>query len=667
MITLPKKGRHNTTISSSCKGFTLNKTIYNIKKPPPRNQNQNNLPKSHTLNDIIYNKTFMLNFRNPINKTSHTNINNINDDKNIDKNKDKDNLNIEIIDTDDEKKILEKVHFIKDPIIDKEIEQLQERHINDNLFTEAIKHLSQDKKNNTIIRKSPRKQTVYGLNLGSGKETKRDSVFISKNYLPLYYPNLVSRNIKSFKNKHYSRNIVKTLNNKIFTSDNMKPGVSLDLDLFEKKFEEEVKNYQLSKIIKLNNLMQNDDNIAIINTLEELENYNFNDNNLVDGHLFHIRENNFNKNKLINKKESNYDVKETDLKEKEKNRESLTYKSKSFYKKKNKHSNDLFDKKEKIKNELDIYKPEITNYESKIYYFQNISISNKNKEGVEGINQDSFLELLSINGNKKFHLFGVMDGHGVNGHIISKYISRFISEYFISDKIKTEFNNCKNNEELYCLLTMKRYSFIKNLIYKCSSSLYKDLNYECDYSGSTCLLILIIGNNLICTNIGNSRAIILEKTELLQLSIDQTLNDPEETIRIIKKGGKVKKMKKKIVLDNTDINNKNFEISRSVGDKKLKDFGIIYDPVITEYTLNKQTKFLIMGTQGLWKLLSNEKAAIQVNKSIKSHNPLDSCRLLIQKAEDILKKSSSLRDDITVITLFFEEIQTNIIENAAYK
>ena len=120
-------------------------------------------------------------------------------------------------------------------------------------------------------------------------------------------------------------------------------------------------------------------------------------------------------------------------------------------------------------------------------------------------------------------------------------------------------------------------------------------------------------------------------------------------------------------MDNTDINNKNFEISRSVGDKKLKDLGIIYDPVITEYTLNKQTKFLIMGTQGLWKLLSNEKAAIQVNKSIKSHNPLDSCRLLIQKAEDILKKSSSLRDDITIITLFFKEIQTNIIENAAYK
>ena len=84
-----------------------------------------------------------------------------------------------------------------------------------------------------------------------------------------------------------------------------------------------------------------------------------------------------------------------------------------------------------MKTELNINEPEITNYESRIFYFQNASIRNKNKE-VEGINQDSFLELLSINGNKQFHLFGVMDGHGVNGHIISKYISRFISEYYIS-------------------------------------------------------------------------------------------------------------------------------------------------------------------------------------------------------------------------------------------
>lgn len=629
MITLPKIENNQTNSSSSCKTLILKNTIYKTIN--------NNLTKSLTSNNIKLNKTFKLPFHNIINK----------------------NKDIKLTINTPENEILKNITFIKNPIIDKEIEKLRDRFINDNIFTQAIKSLSYNRRDDYFIRKKGKKRTIYGLNFESNKEIKKEN-FILKNYFPLYFPNIILRNEK---NKHYSKNILKSLNSKLFSSENLKTGVGLDHELFEKKFEEEVKKYQLSKIIELNNLMQNDENIATINNLEELEKNNFN-NNIEDGHLFHIRENNFNVNRIYGKNEKNES--KSDLKDKEKSKDTNNInKCKSFYKKKNKHNNNLFDKKDLIKNVLNQEEPEITNYESRIYYCQNLSTSNRNEEGNEGINQDSFLQLFSVYGNKKFHLFGVMDGHGVNGHIISKYISRFISEYFYSDKIKSIFKNCNNNDEIYHILITKKYSFINNLIYKCNLSLDHHLNYECNNSGSTCLLIFMIGNNLICANIGNSRAILLEKTELLQLSIDQTLNDPEELKRIIKKGGKIKKIKKRIVLDNMD--NNNFEISRSLGDKILKNIGIIYEPVITEYTLNKKSKYLIIGTQGLWKGLSNEKACIYVNKSIKLKNPLDSCRLLTQKAEESLKKSSSFRDDITIITIFFEEMQTNFIKNAVYE
>ena len=39
------------------------------------------------------------------------------------------------------------------------------------------------------------------------------------------------------------------------------------------------------------------------------------------------------------------------------------------------------------------------------------------------------------------------------------------------------------------------------------------------------------------------------------------------------------------------------------------------------------------------------------DKSIKLNNPLDSCRLLVKKAKEILNKASSHIDDITVITI----------------
>ena len=71
-----------------------------------------------------------------------------------------------------------------------------------------------------------------------------------------------------------------------------------------------------------------------------------------------------------------------------------------------------------------------------------------------------------------------------------------------------------------------------------------------------------------------------------------------------------------------------------------------------------------MGTKGLWSALSNEKAAIQVNKSIKLNNPLDSCRLLVKKAKEALNKASSHIDDITVITIILEE--TFNIKKIAY-
>ena len=638
MITLPKIIRPYNNYSPSGNKIKITNTMYKNFK-----NNSNRLVTDYTPNNLFFNRTFKFSFYNPLNEEKNTTL------------------------TPAEEKILKKIDFIHNPIMDKEIERLRDRQINDDLFKKAIKKLTSKKKDEIIKRGMIRRRTIYGINYQPDNVIKKEDFVLNK-YFPYYDDNKI---LKRKKDKHYSKNIMGALNNKLFSGEINKPWISLDLDSYEKKFEEEVKTYQLSKIVELNNLMHDNDNIEIINNIEDLEKINF-EQNIGYGKLFHIRENNFNAIEA-NKKLENSKLK-LDLSTKEKHKDvNLFNKSKSVHhKKKAKQIYTLFDKKDiekaklqELNKEVD-EDEEILNFELTIYYCQNLTVCNKNLEGVEGINQDSFIQLLSINGNKKFHLFGVMDGHGINGHIISKYVSRFISEYIISDKCKKIFKKCKTNEDIYKILTRKNYSFINKLISDCHNSLANNNNYECNISGSTCLLIFIIENNLICVNVGNSRAILLEKTELLQLSIDQTLNDPEEFNRVLSKGGKVKQINKKnnskIVLEN--MNSNDFDISRSIGDKKLKNIGIIYEPVITEYKLSKKSRFIIMGTQGLWKGLSNEKAAIQVNKSIKLNNPLDSCRLLVKKAEKILKKSFSPIDDITVITIIFEE--ANIKDNFTY-
>ena len=618
MKTLPKLVKPYYNYSPLNKSIKMTNTMYNnFSNYNYTSQSINNIKNK---NNKIFNKSFKLPFNNPLNEESSS-------------------LNLP------ELKVLKNINFIDNPIMDREIERFRNRQLNDEIFQKAIKKLTYKKKEKEVKRGGIRKRTIYGMNNQPERELHKKEQFILNKYLPEY--NYKKINYK--KDKHYSKNVIGLLNSKLFSGEIVKPWIALDIDSYEKRFEEEVKSYQLSKIGELNNMMNDYDNIATVNNIEDLEKNNF-EETIGYGRLFHIRENIFNQND-INQYDNNNNLK-LNLQEKDKRKDlNLFNKSKAVrHNKKNKELYNLFDKKDIKKNNDE--DEEIQQFELHIYYCQNLTLCNRNKDGIEGINQDSFLQLLSINGNKKFHLFGVMDGHGNNGHIISKYVSRFIGEYITSEKNKKLFNK-KSNEQIYKLLIKNKYAFINKLISECNNSLVNNSDYQCNLSGSTCLLIFIIENNLICANIGNSRAILLEKTELLQLSIDQTLSDPEEIKRILQKGGKVKQINKKIILENA--NNNDFEISRSIGDKKLKNIGIIYEPVITEYTLNRKSRFIIMGTQGLWNALSNEKAAIQVNKSIKLNNPLDSCRLLVKKAKEILNKASSHIDDITVITIILEE------------
>ena len=105
----------------------------------------------------------------------------------------------------------------------------------------------------------------------------------------------------------------------------------------------------------------------------------------------------------------------------------------------------------------------------------------------------------------------------------------------------------------------------------------------------------------------------------------------------------------------TDKENKShyIETSRSLGDKMFNKVGVDFAPVITEYIINIETKFVVMGTKGLWKILTNKQVGYYINKGYKLSNPMESCRKIIQKVSDKCQKTSNSRDDITIYTLFF--------------
>ncbi len=54
--------------------------------------------------------------------------------------------------------------------------------------------------------------------------------------------------------------------------------------------------------------------------------------------------------------------------------------------------------------------------------------------------------LTSINGIKEFNIFGVLDGHGPEGHLISQYVAKYIELEFQSHP---KLEKIKNFEKMY--------------------------------------------------------------------------------------------------------------------------------------------------------------------------------------------------------------------------
>lgn len=67
------------------------------------------------------------------------------------------------------------------------------------------------------------------------------------------------------------------------------------------------------------------------------------------------------------------------------------------------------------------------------------------------INQDSFITQMNYHGKESQHLFGVYDGHGVNGHLVSNYMSSNLPAFFgyhaksgvsVEEALYLSYQNC---------------------------------------------------------------------------------------------------------------------------------------------------------------------------------------------------------------------------------
>jgi len=309
-----------------------------------------------------------------------------------------------------------------------------------------------------------------------------------------------------------------------------------------------------------------------------------------------------------------------------------------------------------------------------------ISKPGKNCEGKTKTNQDSFLVKEKIFGFEGYNIFGVFDGHGRQGHLVSNEIKQNFTEYYTSIENFIKEGRCSNSynskltssalalkEENICKkINENNYAFVKQSFNVVSEKLIQT-KFDVDFSGAACVLVLVLKDRIICANAGDSRAVMFLDGDVLQpagrvipLSRDHKPDDAEELKRIIKQGGRIDKTfdengikagPNRVWLKYEDY--PGLAMSRSIGDFVAETVGVIHEPEILEFKCNYyDAKFIVIASDGIWEYLSNEEVCEIVNFYYKLDDPIEAANKLVKEATKRWKEEDCVIDDITAVVVF---------------
>ncbi|PKI56271.1 hypothetical protein CRG98_023290 [Punica granatum] len=156
--------------------------------------------------------------------------------------------------------------------------------------------------------------------------------------------------------------------------------------------------------------------------------------------------------------------------------------------------------------------------------------------------------------------------------------------------------------------------------------------------GSTAVTAILINcHKLIVANVGDSRAVISKRGAAKQLSIDHDPNVERQSIE--NRGGFVSNFPGDVPRVDGQL-----AVARAFGDKSLKEH-LSSEPDVAVEEIDDDTELIILASDGLWKVMSNQEA-IDLVKNIK-----DAKSAAKHLAEEALSRES--KDDISCIVVRF--------------
>lgn len=94
-------------------------------------------------------------------------------------------------------------------------------------------------------------------------------------------------------------------------------------------------------------------------------------------------------------------------------------------------------------------------------------------------------------------------------------------------------------------------------------------------------------------------------------------------------------------------------MTRALGDAVASQIGVISVPDIFELQIENKHKILVIASDGIWEVLSNEEVMEIVGEYYEKGSTEEACEVLIKRATEVWNRMGDNIDDITVIVVFF--------------
>ena len=152
----------------------------------------------------------------------------------------------------------------------------------------------------------------------------------------------------------------------------------------------------------------------------------------------------------------------------------------------------------------------------------------------------------------------------------------------------------------------------------------------------------------------------------LPLSRDHKSDDKDEVNRIIENHGRIEPPQlngKNFGLPRIYFKNSNMPgitMTRSFGNQIGAQIGIICEPEIYETVIEENDKFVVMASNRLWELITNDQVARIVIPYWEINDPEGACKQLVNVTKEFSKKHVKTIDNLIVMVIFFKSSNDNL-------